>query len=82
MLGLVLNRVVGAYSMLIVLWAVLSWIPAGGIISELRSAMGALVEPYISIFRRFMPPVGGIDFSPLVAIIALNLVQRLILYIL
>lgn len=32
--------------------------------------IGKLVEPYLGIFRRFIPPLGAIDFSPIVALIA------------
>jgi uncharacterized protein YggT (Ycf19 family) len=39
-------------------------------------------DPYLSIFRRFIPPLGPIDFSPVIAIILLqiagNIVARLI----
>lgn len=34
-----------------------------------------LSEPYLAIFRRFIPPVGVIDLSPIAAFIALSLIQ-------
>lgn len=36
-------------------------------------------EPILAPFRRLMPDVGGIDFSPIVAFLALELVRRLVL---
>jgi YggT family protein len=36
-------------------------------------------EPYLSIFRRFIPPLGPIDISPIVAILVLQLVGGLII---
>ena len=36
-------------------------------------------EPYLSIFRRFIPPIGPIDISPIVAILVLQLVGGLII---
>jgi len=33
-------------------------------------------EPYLSIFRRFIPPIGPVDISPIVAILVLTLVVR------
>ena len=36
-------------------------------------------EPYLGIFRRFIPPIGPIDVSPLVAILVLQLVGGLII---
>ncbi len=36
-------------------------------------------EPYISIFRRFIPPIGPLDLSPLVAVLVLQLVGGFII---
>jgi uncharacterized protein YggT (Ycf19 family) len=36
-------------------------------------------EPYLSIFRRFIPPIGPIDISPIVAILVLRIVGGLII---
>ena len=38
-----------------------------------------VVEPYLSIFRRFIPPIGPIDVSPIVAILVLQIVGRLLI---
>jgi YggT family protein len=35
-------------------------------------------DPYLRIFRRFIPPIGQIDLSPMVAIILLYFLQSLI----
>ena len=35
-------------------------------------------EPYLAIFRRFIPPLGPIDLSPMVAILVLQIVGGLI----
>ena len=35
-------------------------------------------EPYLRIFRRFIPPLGPIDFSPIVAVLVLQLVGGLV----
>ena len=37
-----------------------------------------VTEPYLRIFRRFIPPIGPIDISPIVAIIVLQIVGNLI----
>jgi uncharacterized protein YggT (Ycf19 family) len=38
-----------------------------------------VAEPYLRIFRRFIPPLGPIDLSPIVAIIVLQLVGGLLI---
>ena len=35
-------------------------------------------EPYLRLFRKFIPAVGAFDFSPMIAIILLYIVQSLI----
>jgi YggT family protein len=35
-------------------------------------------EPYLRLFRRILPSFGGLDFSPIIAIIVLQLAARLI----
>src|SRR6202012_4203107 len=34
-----------------------------------------VADPYLRLFRRFIPPVGAFDFSPMIAIILLYIVQ-------
>ncbi|MEY2515077.1 MAG: YggT family protein [bacterium] len=33
-------------------------------------------EPYLGLFRRFIPPIGPVDVSPIVAILVLTIVVR------
>ncbi|WP_205698412.1 YggT family protein [Conexibacter sp. SYSU D00693] len=35
-------------------------------------------EPYLSVFRRFIPPIGPLDLSPMVAIIVLQVVGNVV----
>ena len=37
-----------------------------------------VTEPYLRLFRRFLPSFGGLDFSPIVAIVLLQLAARLL----
>ena len=75
----ILFRLVDLYQLLIVIWCVMSWIPRGNeTVERIRYAIGTLVEPYLGIFRRLIPSVGGIDFSPILAIVVLNLAMRLV----
>ena len=74
-----LFRLVDLYQLLIVIWCVMSWIPRGNeTVERIRYVIGPLVEPYLGIFRRLIPSVGGIDFSPILAIVVLNLAMRLV----
>lgn len=75
-----IQRIFDIYGWLIVIWCLLTWIPMrqGGFLDDLRGALGMLVEPYLNLFRRIIGPIGGIDFSPIVAILVLTVIERLI----
>lgn len=74
--GRLLIRLVDFYQMLIIIYVIMSWIrPGGGIIGDIYRTLGTIVEPWLGIFRRYIPPIGMIDISPIVAIFALYAVQ-------
>ena len=67
------------YSLLIFARIMSSWIPqlAG---SSIMRPVYALTEPYLAIFRRLIPPIGGtVDISPIIALLALSFAERLII---
>ena len=80
-LSYVLYRLLDFYQILIIVEVALSWFRIGrdGVIADIQAVLRRLVEPYLGIFRRFVPPMGGLDFSPVVALLALQLVERIIL---
>lgn len=59
------------YSWLLIIYILMSWFP-GARDTSFGEMIGSLCEPYLEIFRRFIPPLGMIDFSPIVAIIVLR----------
>lgn len=61
------------YFYMILIYILMSWLPNARE-SFIGEWLGKLVEPYLSPFRRFIPPLmGTIDFSPIVAIFVLRL---------
>ncbi|ADK68199.1 protein of unknown function YGGT [Olsenella uli DSM 7084] len=80
-LSYVLYRLLDFYQILIIVEVALSWFRIGrdGVVADIQAVLRRLVEPYLGIFRRFVPPMGGLDFSPVVALLALQLVERIIL---
>ena len=65
------------YSFCIVVWCLSSWITVSNdSFNRILEGLGKIVEPYLSVFRRVIPPISGIDLSPIVALFVLNLVGR------
>ncbi len=65
------------YTVLIFVYALLSFI-APGVRSPATNLLASLCEPVLGPLRRVLPIVGGIDFSPLVAIVGLQALRILI----
>jgi YggT family protein len=67
----ILNFAFSVYQYMIIAYILMSWVP------QMRDTgigqlLERLVEPYLAPFRRFIPPLGFIDISPIVALIALR----------
>lgn len=74
----VINNIFSFYSILIVLRIFMSWIPNINWYQQPAKFIREVTDIYLDIFRRFIPPIGGLDFSPIIAIIVLNLLQGVI----
>ena len=83
-LRFVLYRLVDFYELLILAECILSWVAlAGGdMVRDIYEAISRITEPFVGIFLKLIPSIGGggmgIDFSPMIAIIVLDLLKRLI----
>ncbi len=59
------------YSFALIVYILLSWVP-GARESTFGDFLARICEPYLEPFRRFIPPLGVIDISPIVAILVLR----------
>ncbi|GAB4236574.1 MAG: hypothetical protein Kow00121_63840 [Elainellaceae cyanobacterium] len=64
------------YFVLIIIRVLLSWFPNVNWLSPPFSTLSQLTDPYLNLFRSIIPPLGGIDFSPMLAIILLQFVAQ------
>ncbi|MDO4442633.1 MAG: YggT family protein [Slackia sp.] len=72
------------YTMILFVYVLMSWIPQkGGIIADIDTVLGKVCDPFLDLFRRFIPPIGGmVDISPIFALLVLQFAVRLIVAIL
>lgn len=68
------------YTLLIFAYVLLSWFPnKTGIIRTIDDILGKICDPYLDLFKKFIPPIGGtIDISPIIALFVLQFVVRLL----
>ncbi len=71
---------VDIYTWIILAYCIMTWFPvATGVIADIRDALSKIVDPFLGIFRKFIPPIGGmIDISPIVALLVLQFVVRFV----
>ncbi|MEH7456827.1 hypothetical protein CON65_02145 [Bacillus pseudomycoides] len=67
----ILYYAIQIYTWALIIYILLSWFP-GARESTFGDFLARICEPYLEPFRRFIPPFGVIDISPIVAIIALK----------
>lgn len=76
-----LSSLVDVYTMIIFVYVLMSWIPTKrGILADIDNVLGKICDPYLNLFRKFIPPLGGmVDISPIIALLVLQFGLRLIL---
>ena len=73
----ILSLIINLLILLVFLHAIGSWIPQIRQ-SKLYEKLDALISPLLEPFRRLIPPVGGLDFSPLLLLLVLYLIKNLL----
>ena len=76
-----LNLLITVLTVAILIRALLSWIPNLDPSNPLVRLLNQITDPILQPARRLIPPVGGMDLSPIVVILALQLLQRLLLQV-
>ncbi len=74
-----INVLAGALTLAIFVRVILSWIPNARLPFGLGDFVFGVSEPILSPIRRAIPFFGGIDFSPFVALLLIQLVTSLVL---
>jgi YggT family protein len=79
------NALFTVYLILIFVRILLSWIPRlpyNPVLHAIVSFVHDVTDPYLRLFRRVIPPVGGggfaLDLSPIIAIIVLYIAQSIV----
>ncbi len=74
------NVFILVYALLIFVYILTSWIrlPYSPTLNRIQRFLYDVCEPYLRVFRRFVPPLGPLDLSPMVAILVLFLLLRIV----
>jgi YggT family protein len=68
------------YILLLFAYIITSWIrlPYRPWLNRVQRFLYDVCDPYLRLFRRFIPPLGPLDLSPMIGVITLIVVQRLL----
>jgi YggT family protein len=78
-IGYIGDAILGLAILAIIVNAILSWLVAFDVVNlrnrfvyQLSRMLDAITRPMLRPFQRFIPPLGGIDITPLIALIVLQ----------
>jgi YggT family protein len=68
------------YILLLFAYIITSWIrlPYRPWLNRVQRFLYDVCDPYLRLFRRFIPPLGPLDLSPMIGVITLIVAQRLL----
>jgi len=74
---MLLGRILDIYCLILLVGVILSWT---GLREDhpLVRVTHALTEPLLRPIRRVLPVIGGIDFSPMVLLVAIGFLRRML----
>lgn len=74
-----INNLFEIYFWIILLRCLLSFVPTIDWYKQPFTFIKESTDAYLDLFRKVVPPINGLDFSPIVAIIVLQIVQYLVI---
>ncbi|WP_124057551.1 YggT family protein [Vaginisenegalia massiliensis] len=72
--ALILIKAIGYYQWLLIAYAIMSWFP-DAYATPIGQFLIKLVQPFLNIFDRYIPSIGGISFNVMIAYFVLYLAQ-------
>jgi uncharacterized protein YggT (Ycf19 family) len=80
-----LSTVIYVYTLLIIVYIVVQLVFAAGLRVPYSRTSNAILgflrdvcEPFLRLFRRLLPQFGGFDFSPILALITLSIINNIV----
>ena len=85
-LAYILSQAIDIFIIIIVLQVAINWLVIFGVINiennRARQLVGLLqrvTDPVYKPLRKYIPPIGGIDITPIVVILGLNVLRMVVL---
>ena len=83
---ILISQIIYLYNFLIIIYCVIGWLVNFRVLNthnkyvvKVSYACGRLVNPLLDKIRMYLPDLGGIDISPIIAILALNFLKNILI---
>lgn len=73
---MIIHRIIQVFILVVVAQAILSFFMDP--FHPIRRTIDQIVDPFLAPIRRFLPPIANLDFSPIVLIILLQIVDSIL----
>jgi uncharacterized protein YggT (Ycf19 family) len=72
------------YIFLILAYIIMTWVrlPYSPWLNRVQRFLYDVCDPYLRLYRRFLPPLGPLDLSPMVGVIVLGVLDRVVVSLL
>ncbi|GBL14151.1 hypothetical protein MTo_01448 [Microcystis aeruginosa NIES-1211] len=74
----IIDRFLGIYLVILIVRVLLTWFQNAGWAYQIMSFLSPITDPYLNLFRSIIPPLGGMDLSPILAFLLLQVVQSVV----
>ncbi len=76
----VIDALFQVFYIILFLWIILSWVRPqyGSWIWDIQQALNNLLDPLLAPIRAVMPPMGGLDLSPIVLLFLLRIFRGIV----
>ena len=78
LLHLALGLLLAGWTLLFLFRIVLTWYPGVDLTKGVMRLVGAPTEPVLALTRRLIPPIGGVDVTPVVWVGLVSLLRELL----
>lgn len=77
----IVHLLFSTYTILLMVRVIGSWFPSFAQ-SKFMRFVAFYVDPYLNLFRKIIPPIGGVlDLSPLLAFFALSIAEKILIHL-
>lgn len=74
----ILSNVLWVYGLIVVVRVLMSWVPNLDYNNPIVQFLMGVTEPVLRPIRNVLPAMGGFDFSPLILLVGIQVLQRLV----